>query len=109
MPIQRILCNPPLAIARLGASDVPMDAFSWSEGDDPHVIGETRIKPEWTLRVESDGSLTPFLPTEFVLKDNDNVRPVAPFIELWCDVGTDGDEDNWARVPLTKTLLTTKA
>jgi len=105
MPIQAIHCNPPLAIARLGGSSVPMDAFSWSAGDDPHVIGESRAKPRWSLRVESDGSVTPVMPTTLTLKDNGQIRPVAPYIELWCDVGDDGDEGNWVRRPLTKSLL----
>lgn len=105
MSIQAIFCNPPLVIARLGGSTVPMQAFSWQENPNPHVIGETQIKPEWTLNVESDGSVTPVMPAEFVLKDNGQIRPVAPFVELWCDVGDDGDTENWERQPLTKSIL----
>ena len=105
MPIQAILFNPPICVARVGESTVPMDAFSWFAGGDPHVIGETQIKPEWTLDVQSDGSVAPRMPDRFTLKDEGKIRPVAPFIEVWCDVGDDGDETNWTRRPLTTSLL----
>ena len=105
MPIQAILCNPPICVARVGDSTVPMDAFSWFAGGDPHVIGETQIKPEWTLDVQSDGSVVPRMPDRFTLKDEGKIRPIAPFIEIWCDVGDDGDEANWTRQPLTTSLL----
>ncbi len=106
MPIQRIICNPPISIARLGESSVPLDAFSWIASEDPHVIGETQIKPQWTLDIQDDGSVIPRMPDRIVLKDSGQLRPVAPFIELWCDVGNDGDEDNWQRQPLTTSVLT---
>jgi hypothetical protein len=105
MPIQSILFNPPLSVARLGASSVPMDAFSWVASEEPHLIGETQIRPDWTLDVQSDGGVLPRKPERLVLKDEGKIRPVAPFLELWCDVGIAGDEANWTRQPLTSTLL----
>ena len=98
---QAILCSPPLSIARLGASTVPMDAFAWIPSRNPHDSGETRIAPTWTLDVQPDGSVVPRLPTQVVLRDAGDLRPVAPFIELWCDEGPDGQPQNWYWVPLT--------
>jgi hypothetical protein len=105
MPIQAILCSPPLSIARLGASTVPMDAFAWVPSRNPHDSGETRIAPTWTLDVQPDGSIVPRMPTQVVLRDAGDLRPVAPFIELWCDEGPDGQPQNWNRVPLTASKL----
>jgi hypothetical protein len=105
MPIQSIFFNPPLSVARLGGSSVPMDAFSWIASEEPHLIGETQIRPEWTLDVQSDGGIVPRKPDRLVLKDEGKIRPVAPFLELWCDVGDAGDQANWTRQPLTSTLL----
>jgi hypothetical protein len=106
MPIQSIFFNPPLSVARLGGSSVPMDAFSWIASEEPHLIGETQIRPEWTLDVQSDGGIVPRKPDRLVLKDDGKIRPVAPFLELWCDVGNAGDQANWVRQPLTSSLLT---
>jgi hypothetical protein len=46
--VRRLFFVPPVAIARLGGSTTPMDAFDWVGGD-PHTIAETRIGPAWTL------------------------------------------------------------
>ena len=105
MPIQTIYCNPAISIARLGASTVPMDAFTWVASDNPRIIGETRIQPTWTLDVQPDGSVAPRLPDRIVLRDGANLRPVAPFVEVWCGVGDSGDPDNWVHQPLTTRLL----
>lgn len=105
MPIQRILCNPPLCVARLGASTVPMDAFSWIASEEPHLIGETQLRPDWSLDVQVDGTVVPRKPDRLVLRDEGRIRPVAPFIEIWCDLGAEGDAENWTRQPLTEALL----
>jgi hypothetical protein len=104
MPIQAIFCSPSLSIARIGASTVPMDAFAWVPSADPHA-GETRIAPSWTLDLQPDGSVVPRLPTQVVLRDVGDLRPVAPFVEIWCDVGGDGQPNTWSRVPLTTSVL----
>ena len=43
---------PPLAIARLGSSPTPLDAYSLKPSEDP--LGYRRICPEETLVVECD-------------------------------------------------------
>ena len=105
MPIQAIFCDPPLSIARIGGSSVPMDAFTWVPSTDPHNPGETRIAPTWTLDIQPDGSVVPRMPKQVVLRDAGDLRPVAPFVELWCDEGPDGQPQNWNRVPLTAAKL----
>ena len=84
MAIEKILCNPPLAIARLGRSAQPVDAYQWVANSNPHVTGETQIKPAWTLDVQPDGRVSPRKPGEIRLRDVQGIRPVAPFIEVWC-------------------------
>jgi hypothetical protein len=105
MPIQSLFCSPALCIARIGASSAPMDSFSWVASDDPHNAGETRIAPAWALDVQPDGSVIPRMPKQIVLRDGADLRPVAPFIELWCDEGPDGEPDSWKRVPLRASML----
>jgi hypothetical protein len=105
VPIQSIFCNPALSIARLGASSVPMDAFTWVPSEDPYSGSKTRIAPRWTLDVQPDGSVIPRMPQQVVLRDVAAFRPVAPFVEIWCDQGPDGKSKKWKRVPLTASLL----
>ena len=62
--IQSIFIDPPIAIARLGGSTVPQDAYLWVESPDPRSDGETTIVPTWSLDILSDGSVAPKLPTE---------------------------------------------
>lgn len=101
--IRRLVFTPPVAVARVGGSSTPVDAFTWGPGD-PHTVAETRIRPDWTLRVDPDGSVTPELPTELRLRDGALLRPVAPFLELWALTG-DGPAANWTAVPVTPALL----
>ena len=75
------------------------------DGEEPRLIGETQIRPEWTLDIEDDGSMAPRMPERFTLKDQGRIRPVAPFIEIWCDTGADNDAANWIRQPLIGSLL----
>ena len=82
-----------------------MDSFSWVASNDPHNAGETRIVPAWTLDVQPDGSVIPRMPRQIVLRDAADLRPVAPFIELWCEEGPDGIPDSWTRVPLRAAML----
>ena len=105
--IQAIFVNPPLAIARLGESLVPQDAFSWTGAPNPHSSGETTIKPQWSLTVETDGTVTPNLPADIRLRDGDFIRPVCPFFELWAMMGEpNSNQTTWREVPLTPALLT---
>jgi hypothetical protein len=101
--IRRLFFTPTVAIARLGASSSPMEAFDWGPGD-PHTIGETRVKPAWSFNVDALGNVTAFLPTALPLRDGALQRPVAPFVELWALTG-DGPQTDWTPVPLTPALL----
>jgi hypothetical protein len=75
---------PPMAVARLGSSATPLASFSWAEANTRHDANETIIEPAVSLRVEPDGSVTPYLPSAIEFKDDDGrIRPVAPFFELW--------------------------
>ena len=79
-----IFFTPPMAIARVGASPTPLEAFDWRISRTAHDDDQTIIKPAVTFRVRDDGSLDPYLPEHIRFKDDDGaIRPVAPFFELW--------------------------
>lgn len=101
--IRRLFFTPAVAIARLGGSSSPMEAFDWGPGD-PHTIGETRVRPAWSFNVDALGAVTAFLPSELHLRDGALQRPVAPFLELWALTG-DGPQVSWTPAPLTPALL----
>jgi hypothetical protein len=104
--IRSIFINPPIAIARLGGSSVPQDAYLWVKSLDPRADGETALFPTWSLTVRADGSALPSVPTELILRDGALVRPVCPFLEVWALLGEDGSNpDSWREVPLTTSLL----
>lgn len=120
MRITGIFFRPPLAIARLGGADTPMDSYVWRE--DPTVHGAARnvIDPAVSFEVLPDGSLSPFVPSVIRFRDRGRLRPVAPFFEVWARVqygvadapGGSGDVSDApapgsvAEVPLTEQLLT---
>jgi hypothetical protein len=101
--IRRLFFTPPIAVARLGASTTPMEAFDWVVGD-PHTIAETRVRPAWTLDVDAQGAVTPRMPDTLIVRDGPLQRPVAPFLELWAMVG-DGAPSQWLPQPVTPALL----
>jgi hypothetical protein len=101
--IRRLFFTPPIAVARLGASTTPMEAFDWVVGD-PHTIAETRVRPVWTLDVDAQGAVTPRMPDTLIVRDGPLQRPVAPFLELWAMVG-DGAPSQWLPQPVTPALL----
>jgi hypothetical protein len=74
---------PPLAIARLGGSDIPLESFRWV--DDVSIAGAHRtvIEPAMTLAIGADGAAVPYRPDAIQFRDGDKLRPVAPFFELW--------------------------
>jgi hypothetical protein len=77
---------PPLAIARMGGSDTPLDCFVWDTDKSIHGGNQTVIKPAISLRVMANGSVRPFVPKVIQFRDGDLLRPVAPFFELWAIV-----------------------
>lgn len=94
---------PPMAMARLGNSDTPLEAFAWEEDSRVHSACRTVIRPRVSFRVRSDGSIEPYLPREIRFKDGDQIRPVAPFFELWADVLVPAQGRQ--QVPVTLDLL----
>jgi hypothetical protein len=104
--IQAIYIDPPIAIARLGGSNTPQDAYRWVEADNPRSDGNTVIAPWWTLEVLADGTIEPHMPTKVRLRDDDLIRPVAPFFEIWALTGEPGSpRSHWREEPLTPKLL----
>lgn len=104
--ILSLFCNPPIAVARLGGSATPLDAYHWKQPDNPRTDGETVIAPAWSLEVLADGSVQPHLPSDIRFRDGDQIRPVCPFIELWAWLGEPGsDQSAWRSAPLTPALL----
>lgn len=105
--IQSIFVDPPIAVARLGASPAPQDAYEWAQSDNPRTEGETVVVPTWSLNVLPDGSVEPIMPVDVKLRDGDQIRPVCPFFEVWAMVSalpTD-PPDAWEEAPLTTGLL----
>ena len=45
--IQSIYVNPPIAIARLGGSSIPQDAYVWVQSPNPRTQATTTIAPAW--------------------------------------------------------------
>jgi hypothetical protein len=105
MEITEVYFLPPLAIARLGASETPLDCFVWDTDKSIYGANRTVITPAVTLRVMADGSLRPFVPNAIQFRDGALLRPVAPFFELWATVrkGNACEEQ-----PLTTSLLKRK-
>ena len=100
-----IFFNPPMAIARLGASPTPLDSFEWRESRAAHGGVQTVIEPAISFTVRDDGSLDPTLPKAIRFKDDDgSIRPVAPFFELWGRFQSPHD-GSVEELPLTPALL----
>jgi hypothetical protein len=86
MEITEVYFLPPLAIARLGGSTTPLDCFVWNPDRSIHGGNRTIIEPTTSLRVMGDGSVRPFKPKVIQFRDGPDLRPVAPFFELWATV-----------------------
>jgi hypothetical protein len=101
--LRRVFFNPPLAVARLGGSDTPLEAFDWIPDTAPEAAHGTMIRPAITLAVLDDGSVDPYLPETITFRDGERLRPVAPFFEMWTELvdGRGGREER----PLTLDLL----
>lgn len=97
--------NPPMAIARVGASPTPLDAFEWGVGDTAHGGTLTVLKPAISFRVDEQGRVHPFLPEVIRFKDDTGaILPVAPFLELWATLQQPSD-GSVEEVPLTTAVL----
>jgi hypothetical protein len=102
--ILKIFFNPPMAIARLGGSDTPLESFTWTEDPSLFGAGRTVITPQISLEVQPDHSVRPYLPSFIRFRDNYKLRPVAPFFELWAEVRYT-DDGSIKEIPLTYYLL----
>jgi hypothetical protein len=104
--IQALFVTPAFAVARLGGSTTPLHAYDWINAERPRFDGETEISPSWTLAVQPDASVSPFLPDSIAFRDGNLVRPVAPFFEIWVRLGEPGSAaKDWTEAPLTNELL----
>jgi hypothetical protein len=94
---------PPLALARLGGSDTPLECFHWAPGVGTHSANQTTIEPAATLEIDGDGRPSAYLPQNIRFRDAGKLRPVAPFFELWIRTQDQGQaiEDK----PVTLDLL----
>lgn len=100
MGIKGIRIFPPLAVARLGSSPVPLENYDLKI---PDAVSPRKIVPAPTLLIDEEGNLTEILsagPVSF--RDGAGlIHPVAPFFEVW--VQLEGSDD-WTQ--LTKQVLT---
>lgn len=99
MKIKNVRVFPPIAVARLGSSPIPLENYDLQI---PDAVSPRRIVPAPTILVDEDGNATES-PTSAEVKFRDaegRIRPVAPFFEVW--VETD-ELEKWQ--PLTEKLL----
>ena len=94
-----------MAIARVGSSGRPVEAYAWTDGRSAHGGTQTVVTPAPTFEVRDDGSILPYLPDTIHFKDDDGrIRPVAPFFELWGRFQSATDGIEYER-PLTSASL----
>jgi hypothetical protein len=93
---------PPIAVARVGGSDNPLEAFEWDSDVSAHGAHQTIIKPTVTLDVAADGAVRAYLPNVIRFRDGDQLRPAAPFFELWLKLEKGGKK---LKKPATPALL----
>jgi hypothetical protein len=99
MPITELRILPPFAIARLGASATPLEAYSL-ELPEAKPLDFRVIHAEETFEVDpQSGTLRAFRPKRIRFKDDGKIRPVAPFLEVWARTSGETLE------PLTLALL----
>ena len=82
--IEELRILPPLAIARFGAAATPMDNYDLVV-DAQEPLGYRELRPARTLRVDpASGEIDDFMPaTPLSFTEDGQVRPVAPFLEVW--------------------------
>jgi hypothetical protein len=97
---------PPMAVARLGGANTPLENFTWVENPNTHGAGKTVIRPATTLEVDESGSVRVYLPSLIRFREGDGtLRPAAPFFELWAKILVDKKPS--PDQPLTVALLQT--
>jgi hypothetical protein len=103
LQLLEVFFYPPMAIARLGGSNNPLESFTWQEDPTLRGAAKTTISPAISLEIQADGSARPYLPSIIHFKDEGLFRPVAPFFELWARVQR--DDGLQEEVPLTGQIL----
>ncbi|WP_324699358.1 hypothetical protein [Novosphingobium sp. RL4] len=100
MSILELRILPPLSVARLGASATPLESYR-IEVDDKHPLGYRNVVPDETLELskETGEIVRCYTPKRVKFRDGDDVRPVAPFLEVFARTSEDVLE------PLTVDLL----
>lgn len=103
--LKRIWIEPPLAFARVGPSQTPCDAFDWGADDlTPDGTGTTTLVPAETLTLAEDGTVSVYVPDIIRFRDDQGIRPVCPFFEVWGEWSQDGQDRTG---PLTLPVLGT--
>lgn len=83
MTIRELRILPPLAIGRLGAAEKPMDNYEVTV-DPERPLAARRLTPAPTFEVDStSGEISESTPAELRFTEGGEVRPVAPFLEVW--------------------------
>jgi hypothetical protein len=100
MKILELRILPPIAVGRLGSSETPLEAFDLEVPADKPLDYRT-IVPCKSFLVNPDGTLSEYPPTNIRFRDGNQVRPVAPFLEVFAVT----DADPGRLVPLTPALL----
>ena len=102
MAIVELRILPPIAIGRLGSSEVPLEAFDLEVCED-QPVGYRRIVPRATFHVDpATGELSQDTPTSIRFKETDGrIRPLAPFLEVFAIT----DDSPGELQPLTLDLL----
>jgi hypothetical protein len=108
LTIRELRILPPLAIGRLGSAKTPLDNFTIDLDIDPQAekpLGYRPIRPAPTLVVDEDsGAIRKRVtPAKIEFKHEQQIRPVAPFLEVFAIV-EDGTPEG-ALTPLTLKLL----
>lgn len=100
MPITELRILPPFAIARLGASPTPLAAYSLElPKDNPLDFRVVRASETLEVDPESGAILHASTPQRIRFRDGKQIRPVAPFLEVWARTSEETLE------PLTLSLL----
>jgi hypothetical protein len=101
MAIMGLRILPPFAIGRFGSSPTPLEAFELKLNDDD-PLGFREIVPQDTLKIDpSSGAVVDIYkpPPHIKFRDGEQIRPVAPFLEVYAQTSADTLE------PLTLKLL----
>jgi hypothetical protein len=98
--IRELRILPPLAIGRFGAAPTPLDNYDLVV-DPERPLGPRTLQLAETLEVDVDSGeiVRAFVPERLSFTEDGQVRPVAPFLEVWA-LTDSGDLE-----PLTRDLL----